>query len=65
MGRWHARRMLGSGPAGLAAACVAVAYLVRHRGLRLRREYGRLRLVIDAEPQHIGTVRVAAGERVK
>ena len=35
------------------------------RGLRLHREDGRLRLVVDAEPQYLGTMPVAAGERVK
>ena len=64
--RFGARWALGvAALSGLAAACVALAYLVRHRGLRLWRDGGRLRLAIDAEPQHVGSVRVAAGERVK
>lgn len=51
--------------AGLAAAGVAVAYLVRHRGLRLAREDGRLRVAIEPEPWHGEITQVAAGERVK
>ena len=38
--------------------------LVRHRGLRLSRETGRLRVVIEAAPADHVPVRVAAGERV-
>jgi MFS family permease len=64
--RFGARWALGVGAlSGFAAASVAIAYLYRHRGLRLRRDDGRLRLVVDAEAQHIETMRVAAGERVK
>jgi len=60
-----ARWALGVGAlAGLAAAGVAVAYLVRHRHLRLFRDAGRLRLVIHPEPADVTAVRVAAGERV-
>lgn len=60
-----ARWALGVGAlAGLAAAGVAIAYLVRHRHLRLRRDAGRLRLVIHPEPTDATAVRVAAGERV-
>ncbi|MEW9623562.1 MFS transporter [Rhodanobacter geophilus] len=60
-----ARWALGVGAlAGLAAAGVATAYLVRHRHLRLRRDGGRLRLVIHPAPADATAVRVAAGERV-
>ncbi|HET6587781.1 MAG TPA: MFS transporter [Oleiagrimonas sp.] len=60
-----ARWALGVGAlAGLAAAAVAVAYLVRHRGLRLVREQARLRLVIQPAPADATFTRVAAGERV-
>ena len=63
--RFGARWALGVGAlAGLAAAGVAVAYLVRHRHLRLFRDAGRLRLVIHPEPTDVTAVRVAAGERV-
>lgn len=63
--RFGARWALGIGAlAGLAAAGVAVAYLVRHRHLRLSRDAGRLRLVIHPEPADVTAVRVAAGERV-
>lgn len=61
-----ARWALGLGAmSGLAAAAVAVAYLVRYRDLRLRRGAGRLRLVIRPEPTDVTDVRVATGERVK
>jgi MFS family permease len=64
--RFGARWALGVGAlSGLAAAGVALVYLVRHRSLRLQRDDGRLRLVLDAEPPDPETVRVAAGERVK
>lgn len=60
-----ARWALGVGAlSGIAAAGVAVAYLVRHRHLRLHREAGRLRLVIHPAPNDVTSVRVAAGERV-
>lgn len=60
-----ARWALGIGAlSGLAAAAVAVAYLVRYRHLRLFRDAGRLRLVIRPEPTDMTAVRVAAGERV-
>ncbi|MEO6800986.1 MAG: MFS transporter [Rhodanobacter sp.] len=63
--RFGARWALGVGAlAGLVAAGVAVAYLVRHRHLRLSRDAGRLRLVIHPEPADVTAVRVAAGERV-
>lgn len=63
--RFGARWALGVGAlAGLAAAGVAVAYLARHRHLRLLRDAGRLRLVIHPEPADVTAVRVAAGERV-
>lgn len=50
--------------AGLAAAAVALAYLVRHRHLRLSRDGVRLRLIIHPEQADVTAVRVAAGERV-
>ncbi|HET7663773.1 MAG TPA: MFS transporter [Rhodanobacteraceae bacterium] len=63
--RFGARWALGVGAlAGLAAAAVAVGYLVRHRGLRLVREQARLRLVIQPAPADATFTRVAAGERV-
>jgi MFS family permease len=63
--RFGARWALGVGAlSGVAAAAVAVAYLVRHRHLRLSRDAGRLRLVIHPEPADVTPVRVAAGERV-
>ncbi|HET7268762.1 MAG TPA: MFS transporter [Oleiagrimonas sp.] len=63
--RFGARWALGVGAlAGLAAAVVAVAYLVKHRGLRLVRERARLRLVIQPAPANATFTRVAAGERV-
>ncbi|HET7300930.1 MAG TPA: MFS transporter [Oleiagrimonas sp.] len=63
--RFGARLALGVGAlAGLAAGAVAVAYLVRHRDLRLLREGGRLRLAIHPAPTDVTPARVAAGERV-
>ncbi|MEO8810729.1 MAG: MFS transporter [Rhodanobacter sp.] len=63
--RFGARWALGVGAvAGLAAALVAVVYLVRHRSLHLAREAGRWRLVIHPAPADLTAVRVAAGERV-
>ena len=63
--RFGARWALGVGAlAGLAAAAVAVDYLVRHRDLRLSRHAGRLRLIMRAAPADRTPVRVAAGERV-
>ncbi len=60
-----ARWALGVGAlAGIAATVVAVAYLVRHRGLRLVREQTRWRLVIQPAPADATFTRVAAGERV-
>ncbi|MGH8215047.1 MAG: MFS transporter [Rhodanobacteraceae bacterium] len=50
--------------AGLAAAAVAVAYLVRHRDLRLVRKGRRLRFVLHPAPTDLTLARVAAGERV-
>ncbi len=63
--RFGARWALGIGAlSGIAATAVAVGYLVRYRGLRLSRDGGRLRLVIQAAPADKTDVRVAAGERV-
>ncbi len=63
--RFGARWAFGVGAlAGLAAAGVAVTYLVRHRGLRLVRERGRWRLAIKPAPADATFTRVAAGERV-
>ena len=60
-----ARWALGIGAlAGLAAAAVGFAYLVRYRRLRLSREGGRLRLNMLPIPADNAAVRVAAGERV-
>lgn len=61
-----ARWALGIGAlSGLAAAAVAVIYLVRYRNLRLSRDSGRLRLTLHAEPTVGTAVGVTAGERVK
>ena len=63
--RFGARWALGIGAlSGLAATAVAVGYLVRYRGLRVSRDAGRLRLVIQTAPADETDVRVAAGERV-
>ena len=46
-----ARWSLGIGvAAGAAALLVGIRYLVRHRGLRVRFEGGRLRITIDRGP---------------
>lgn len=68
---WVADRLgprwaLGVGAlSGLLAGAVALAYLVRHHSLRLQREGGRWRVVLDDFRPAPGNVRVAAGERVK
>jgi MFS family permease len=63
--RFCARWARGVGAlSGIAATAVAVAYLARHRGLRVARQAGRWRLVIQAAPADETDVRVAAGERV-
>jgi MFS family permease len=63
--RFGARWALGVGAlSGVAAAGVAVAYLVRHRNLHARIENGRLRLVLHPEPADVTPASVAAGERV-
>lgn len=64
--RFGARWALGVGAlSGIAAAAVAVRYLVRHRDLRMTRHGGRLRLGIRPMPTDAAGVRLAAGERVK
>lgn len=64
--RFGARWALGVGAlSGLAAAAVAVAYLARHRELRMRRQDGRWRVLLRPEPVAAHLVRVAEGERVK
>ena len=61
-----ARVALGVGAlSGLAAAGVAVAYLVRPRDLPVRRHRGRWRVLLRPMPIEAGEVRLAAGERVK
>ena len=46
--RFGPRWAMGVGAAsGFAAAIVAVHYLMKHRGLRLAREAGRLRFSVD------------------
>jgi MFS family permease len=63
--RFGARWALGVGAlSGVAAAGVAVAYLVRHRNLRARRVDGRLRLSLQPAPRETTETAVAAGERV-
>jgi predicted MFS family arabinose efflux permease len=63
--RFGARWALGVGAiSGLAAAAVAVAHLVRHRELRLRRHRGRLRLAIRPAAGDAIAAIMAAGERV-
>jgi MFS family permease len=63
--RFGARWALGVGAlSGVAAAGVAVAYLVRHRKLRVRRIDGRLRLTLQPAPRETTETAVAAGERV-
>jgi MFS family permease len=62
---YGARWALGLGAlSGIAAAGVALAYLVKHRRLRLRRTNGRLRVVLRAERAGGAPAAVAAGERV-
>ncbi len=61
-----ARWALGIGAlSGLAAAAVAVTYLIRYRGLRLSRGSGWPRWVIQPEPTESAAVGMTAGERVK
>jgi MFS family permease len=45
---------------GFAAALVAIAYLVRHRGLRIRVARGRLRVSLDARETERGRAAVRA-----
>ena len=64
--RFGARWALGvAALSGIAAAGVALHYLVRHRDLRLTRRDGRLRLRIRPVPADVAGVRLASGERVK
>jgi MFS family permease len=63
--RYGARWALGLGAlSGIVAAGVALAYLVKHRRLRLRRTNGRLRVVLRADRAGGAPAAVAAGERV-
>ncbi len=63
--RFGARWALGVGAlSGIAAAGVALAYLVRHRNLRVHRVGGRLRLSLQPAPGETAGTAVAAGERV-
>jgi MFS family permease len=63
--RFGARWAVGVGAlAGVAATAVGVAYLVRHRDLRLVREGRWLRLVIHPAATDVTPARAAAGERV-
>jgi MFS family permease len=63
--RFGARWALGVGAlSGVAAAGVAVAYMVRHRNLRMQRIDGRLRLMLQPAPRETTETAVAAGERV-
>ncbi|TAK38468.1 MAG: MFS transporter [Lysobacteraceae bacterium] len=64
--RFGARVAMAVGAlSGLAAAGVAIAYLVRHRALHVRRRHGRWRVHLRPVPIEAGEVRLAAGERVK
>jgi MFS family permease len=63
---YGARVALGVGAlSGFAAGGVAVAYLVRHRDLRVRRHHGRWRVLMRPVPIRAGDVQPVAGERVK
>ena len=63
--RFGPRWALGVGAlSGIAAAGVAVVYLVRYRGLRVAWQAGRPRLALQTAPADETDVRVAAGERV-
>ncbi len=63
--RFGARWALGVGAlSGVAAAGVALAYLVRHRNLRVRIRGGRLRLALHPAPAYMTETAVSAGERV-
>lgn len=63
--RFGARWALAVGAiSGIAAAGVALAYLVRHRHLRVRRVGGRLRVTLQPVPGETTGAAVAAGERV-
>lgn len=62
---YGARWALGLGAlSGIVAAGVALAYLLRHRDLRLRREGRRWRLVLGPMAEDVTPAGVAAGERV-
>ncbi len=64
--RFGARWAMGVGAvSGLAAAAVALAYLVRHRHLRLVMKTGGPGVTMHPEPADPSAIRVAAGERVK
>ncbi|MEO7430919.1 MAG: MFS transporter [Dokdonella sp.] len=61
-----ARWALGIGAlSGIAAAAVALTYLIRYRDLRWSRDRGWPRWVIQPEPIESAAVGVVAGERVK
>ncbi|MGY3264405.1 MFS transporter [Lysobacter sp. HA35] len=63
--RFGARWAMGVGAlSGIAAAGIALAYLMKHRDLRLRREAGRWRLSIRDMADDVTPARVAEGERV-
>ena len=63
--RFGARWALGVGAlSGVAAAGVALAYLVRHRNLRVRIRGGRLRLALRPASTYMTETAVSAGERV-
>ena len=60
-----ARCALGVGAlSGLAATCVAIRYLLKHRGLRVDLDGRRFIKKIDPSPLDTADVRVATGERV-
>lgn len=63
--RFGARWAMGVGAlAGVAAAAVALVYLVRHRQLRLHRDTGRWRLAIRPTAEAVAVAHAVAGERV-
>ena len=62
--RWGARwSLMVAAAAGLLAAIVGIRYLVRHRGLRVRREGFRLRFTLADPAMKVGAYRAAEGDK--